>query len=67
MRSRLLGQTGPLKDFPSKRALLRYAGLNILELGERHLPWSKSNLEERTDVVAARLRSAEHRGHHTWT
>lgn len=29
--SRLLGQTGPLKDFPSKRALLRYAGLNIRE------------------------------------
>lgn len=29
--SRLLGQTGPLRDFPSKRALLRYAGLNIRE------------------------------------
>ena len=28
---RLLGQTGPLGDFPSKRALLRYAGLNIRE------------------------------------
>lgn len=29
--ARLLGQTGPLADFPSKRALLRYAGLNIRE------------------------------------
>lgn len=29
--SRLLGQTGPLRDFPSKRALLRYAGLNLRE------------------------------------
>lgn len=29
--ARLLGQTGPLGDFPSKRALLRYAGLNIRE------------------------------------
>ncbi len=29
--ARLLGETGPLRDFPSKRALLRYAGLNIRE------------------------------------
>ena len=29
--ARLLGQTGPLADFPSKRALLRYAGLNLRE------------------------------------
>lgn len=29
--ARLLGETGPLGDFPSKRALLRYAGLNIRE------------------------------------
>ena len=29
--ARLLGQTGPLGDFPSKRALLRYAGLNLRE------------------------------------
>lgn len=29
--ARLLGQTGPLADFPSKRTLLRYAGLNIRE------------------------------------
>lgn len=26
--ARLIGETGPLGDFPSKRALLRYAGLN---------------------------------------
>lgn len=29
--ARLLGETGPLGDFPSIRALLRYAGLNIRE------------------------------------
>lgn len=29
--ARLVGQTGPLADFPSKRALLRYAGLNLRE------------------------------------
>lgn len=29
--ARLVGQTGPLRDFPSKRTLLRYAGLNIRE------------------------------------
>ena len=29
--ARLLGQTGPLRDFPSKRVLLRYAGLNLRE------------------------------------
>jgi transposase len=29
--ARLIGETGPLGDFPSKRALLRYAGLNIRE------------------------------------
>lgn len=29
--ARLVGQTGPLQDFPSKRALLRYAGLNLRE------------------------------------
>lgn len=29
--ARLMGETGPLRDFPSKRALLRYAGLNIRE------------------------------------
>lgn len=29
--ARLLGETGPLRDFPSKRALLRYAGLNLRE------------------------------------
>lgn len=29
--ARLVGETGPLGDFPSKRALLRYAGLNIRE------------------------------------
>lgn len=29
--ARLLGQTGPLADFPSKRALLRYAGVNLRE------------------------------------
>lgn len=29
--ARLVGQTGPLRDFPSRRALLRYAGLNIRE------------------------------------
>lgn len=29
--ARLVGQTGPLSDFPSKRALLRYAGLNLRE------------------------------------
>jgi len=28
---RLGGETGPLGDFPSKRALLRFAGLNIRE------------------------------------
>ena len=29
--ARLVGQTGPLEDFPSKRALLRYAGVNLRE------------------------------------
>lgn len=29
--ARLIGQTGPLEDFPSKRALLRYGGLNLRE------------------------------------
>lgn len=29
--TRLLGQTGPLADFSSKRALLRYAGVNLRE------------------------------------
>lgn len=29
--ARLIGETGPLGDFPSRRALLRYAGLNIRE------------------------------------
>lgn len=29
--ARLAGETGPLGDFPSRRALLRYAGLNIRE------------------------------------
>jgi transposase len=29
--ARLLGQTGPLADFASKRALLRYAGMNLRE------------------------------------
>lgn len=29
--ARLVGQTGPLGDFPTKYALLRYAGLNIRE------------------------------------
>jgi transposase len=29
--ARLIGQTGPLSDFSSKRALLRYAGLNLRE------------------------------------
>ena len=29
--ARLIGQTGPLEDFSSKRALLRYAGLNLRE------------------------------------
>lgn len=29
--ARLVGQTGPLKDFRSGRALLRYAGLNLRE------------------------------------
>jgi transposase len=27
--ARIVGQTGPLSDFPTKRALLRYAGLNL--------------------------------------
>ena len=27
--TRLLGETGPLDDFPGKKALLRYAGLNL--------------------------------------
>lgn len=34
--ARLLGQTGPLADFPSKRALLRYAGLNLRERKSGH-------------------------------
>ena len=29
--ARIVGETGPLKDFPNKRALLRYAGLNLRE------------------------------------
>ena len=29
--ARLVGETGPLRDFPSKRALLRYAGLKLRE------------------------------------
>ena len=29
--ARLVGQTGPLDDFPSKRQLLRYAGMNLRE------------------------------------
>jgi transposase len=29
--ARLVGQTGPLEDFRSRRALLRYAGLNLRE------------------------------------
>jgi transposase len=29
--ARLVGQTGPLSDFATKRALLRYAGLNLRE------------------------------------
>lgn len=29
--ARRIGETGPLGDFPSKRALLRYAGLNLRE------------------------------------
>lgn len=29
--ARLVGQTGPLEDFPSKRALLRYGGVNLRE------------------------------------
>ena len=29
--ARLIGQTGPLGDFRSKRQLLRYAGMNLRE------------------------------------
>ena len=29
--ARVVGQTGPLADFATKRALLRYAGLNLRE------------------------------------
>lgn len=29
--ARLVGQTGPLSDFPTKRHLLRYAGMNLRE------------------------------------
>lgn len=29
--ARLVGQTGPLDDFPTKRQLLRYAGMNLRE------------------------------------
>jgi transposase len=31
--ARLIGQTGPLADFRSKRQLLRYAGMNLRERG----------------------------------